>query len=172
MQNKKLEIDYNSIEFNDPDDYAPDTNICISCGSESDERVGYNEKWDLLKRACSNCGMVYVEDADGEVVVLEGEKREWGEYLRSHLIFPFEAIVDEASDEEVFGVGKPSPIRYKDKLTVINAEFEDDKYGVVADVKKGKKKYTFSLCDLEVADKKSPNYKLIDDYRTWFANCR
>ena len=169
---KKLVVDYDEIDFNDPDGYAPDTDICTSCGSKSDERVGYNEKLDLLKRACSNCGMVYVEDGDGEVVVLKGEKREWGEYLRAHLVFPFEATVEEASDEEVFGIGDPGPIRYGDKLTVLNADFEDDMYGVVADVKKGRKKYAFPLCDLKATDKNSPNYKLIDDYRAWFANCR
>ena len=168
---KKKVKNFEGINFNDPDDYAPDTEICSNCGSDSDERIGYNEKNDLLKRACSNCGMVYIEDADGEITVIKGEKRNWGNFLKQNLSVPFEAIVDEASDEEVFGVGKPGPIRYKDKVTVEKINLEDEKYGVIVDIKKGKKTYSFPLCNLAAADTKSPNYKLLDDYRTWFANC-
>jgi len=169
---KKNTIDYDSIDFNDPDDYAPDTDNCSFCGSESDERIGYNEKEDLLKRACSNCGAVYIEDAQGEIIVLKGEKRDWAVFLSEHLSFPFEARVDEASDEEIFGRGDPGPIRYKDRVTVTKTDYEDDLYGVIADIKKGSKKYSYPLCDLAVVDEKSPNYKIVDDYRTWFANYR
>ncbi|MDR2650111.1 MAG: calcium-binding protein [Clostridiales bacterium] len=170
MDNKAL--GYEGIDFSDPDDYAPETEICSFCGSESDERIGYNKKMDLLKRACSNCGAIYIEDGEGEIIILKGEKRNWGTYLKKNFIFPFEAVVDEASDEEVFGFGDPGPIRYKDRVTVTNTDFEDDIYGVIAEIKKGRKKYSFPLCDLAVVDNKSPNYKLLDDYRTWFANCR
>ena len=166
-------VNYNEIDYyNDPDDYAPDTYICSFCGSESDERIGYNEKLDLLKRACSNCGVVYIEDSESEITVLKGEKRDWETYLAQHLIFPFDAIVDEASEEEVFGIGNPGPIRYKDILKVIKVGGDFDLYGIVVDVKKGRKKYAYPLCDLAVVDKNSPNYKLLDDYKTWFANCR
>jgi len=166
------EINYDSIDFNDPDDYAPDTDICSFCGSESDERIGYNEKLDLLKRACSNCGVIYIEDGKGKKTILQGEARDWDAYLSQHLTFPFEATVDEISDEEFFGVGDPGPILYKDKLTVVKVSGDDDKYGIIVDVKKGRKKYAYPLCDLAVADKKSSNYKLVDDYLSWFANSR
>lgn len=168
----KKEMDYDSIDFTDPDDYAPDTEICSFCGSESDERIGYNEKLDLLKRSCSNCGAIYIDDGKGENIVLKGEKRDWAKYLSQHLIFPFEAIVDEISDEEFFGAGNLPAIRYNDKLTVIGVGGDFDLYGIIVDVKKGKKKYAYPLCDLEVVDKKSSNYKLVADYNMWFANCQ
>ena len=172
MGKNKHIIDYDKINFNDRDDYAPDTQICMSCGSESDERIGYNEERDLLKCACSNCGIVYVEDVIGEIVLLKGEYRFWDKFLRSHLLVPFAAVVDSASDEEIFGFGKIGPIRYKDELTVISVVNEDVIYGIMVNVEKGKMNYTYPLCDLKVSDPKSPNYKLVDDYRTWFANCR
>ena len=100
------------------------------------------------------------------------EKRDWETYLAQHLSFPFEAQADEISDEEFFGIGDPGPIRYRDKLKVVNTGFDDDKYGIIAEIRKGRKKYYYPLCDLDVLDKKSPNYKIVDDYRTWFANCR
>ena len=172
MTEINAKIDYNTIDYNDPDDYAPDRHTCTSCGSESDERIGYNEELDLLKRACSNCGMVYVEDDDGNKVVLKGEARDWEDYLRSHLKLPFEAIVDEASDEEIFGFGDPGPIKYRDKLIVTEVVMDDGMYGIIVDVRKGRAKHAFPLCDMKVANKNSSNYKLVDDYRTWFANCR
>ena len=172
MDNKAL--DYSGIDFSDPDDYAPDTEICSFCGSESDERIGYNEKDDLLKRACSNCGAVYIEDGQGKITIIKGEKRDWTAFLSQNLIFPFEAEVEdvEGSDAELFGFYNPSPFRYKDRVQVLDTNFEDDLYGVIAEVRKGRKKYSIPLCDLSVMDNISPNYKLVDDYKTWFANCR
>jgi len=169
---KKTKIDYDAIDFNDIDDYAPDVDICPFCGSESDARVGYNKKKDLLKRACSNCGVVYVEDAKCEITILEGEQRDWQTYLSQHLTFPFAAKVDEVSDEEFFGRGDPGSIRYEDEVTVLNTNFEDDLYGVIAEIRKGKKKYSYPICNLAVLDKKSPNYKIVADYRVWFDNCQ
>jgi hypothetical protein len=34
----------------------------------------------------------------------------------------------------------------------------------------GRRQYDFPLCDLKVIDQVSPNYQLVDDYRTWHAN--
>jgi hypothetical protein len=47
---------------------------------------------------------------------------------------------------------------------------EDDSYGVIVDVRLGRRKYAFPLCNLEVADTESPNYRIVHDYRVWFAN--
>jgi hypothetical protein len=111
-------------------------------------------------------------DAEEGSGVIQGEKRDWKTYLAQHLAFPFEAKVDEASDEEIFGIVDPGPICYGDNLTVIGVECDDDKYGIVVKVKKGRKTYDYPLCDLAVVDEKSPNCKLVDDYRIWDANCR
>jgi len=166
----KKKIDWDSIDFNDPDDFAPDTYTCFNCVSETDERIGYNEKQDLLKRACSNCGIIYIEDSKCNITLLEGEMRDWKAYLSEHLTFPFKAKVDEMSDAEAFG--RPVPLRYHDDVTVVGISGDFDMYGIVVDVKKGQKEYTFPLCDLAVVAKKSPNYKLVDDYRDWDCNYR
>jgi len=57
-------------------------------------------------------------------------------------------------------------------LIVVSVDFEDDLYGVLVSVKKGRKKYAYPLCDLEAVDKSTSNSKLLDDYGLWFANCR
>jgi hypothetical protein len=46
----------------------------------------------------------------------------------------------------------------------------DDLYGVIVDLRHGRRKYAFPLCDLEVTDKHSPNYQIVRDYAVWFAN--
>jgi len=169
---QKIEENYDIISFNDPDDYAPDTGICSYCGSESDERIGYNEKEDLLKRACSNCGIVYIEDADGKVTIIAGEVREWPSYLKEHLILPFDAEVTDDDSDPFNPFYKPGPIVTGDKVSVVGIEFEDDLHGIIVAVKKGRKKYIYELCNLKAVDKTSTNAKLLDDYGVWFANCR
>lgn len=84
------------------------------------------------------------------------------EYLDENLNFPIAAVVDETDD---FG-----PIRDGDKVSVKSLPQVADMYGIIAEVRLGKSKYFIPLCELEVADKNSPNYQLIDDYRVWFAN--
>ena len=172
MSNK--ESYYDDIDFNDPDDYAPDTEFCSFCGSESDERIGYNEKEDLLKRACSNCGAVYIEDGQGKITIIKGEKRDWAAFLSENLIFPFEAEVEhaEATEAEIFGYERTCPFSYKDRFKVLDTDFEDDLYGIIAGMRKGRKKYAIPLCDISVVDETSPNYKLVDDYKGWFWNHR
>ena len=171
---KTMEPDYNSIEFNDPDDYAPDTQICPFCWSESDERIGYNEKEDFLKRACSDCGATYIEDGQGKITIIKGEKRDWAVFLSQNLVFPFEAVVEdvEGSDAELFGFDNPNPFRYMDRVKVLETDFEDDLCGIIAGVRKGRKKYAIPLCDLSVVDTASANCKLVEDYSNWLINYR
>ena len=168
--------DYGGLEFNDQDDYAPDTQICPFCWSKSDERIGYNEKENLLKRACLNCGAIYIEDDEGKVTVLKGEKRDWMTFLSQNLVFPFEAIVEDVEgndgDAEHFGYENLYPFRCQDRVKVLDTDFEDDLCGIIAGVRKGRKKYAIPLCDLSVADKTSNNHKLVDAYQTWFFNYR
>ena len=46
----------------------------------------------------------------------------------------------------------------------------DDLYGVIVRLAYGRRKYDFPLCELEVTDKHSPNYQIVDEYAVWFAN--
>ena len=43
-------------------------------------------------------------------------------------------------------------------------------YGIIVHVGIGRRRYDFPLCGLEAADKKSQQYQIVDDYRTWSAN--
>jgi hypothetical protein len=43
-------------------------------------------------------------------------------------------------------------------------------YGILIEVKEGRRKLAFPLCDLEATDEQSTNYQLVKDYAIWFAN--
>lgn len=85
------------------------------------------------------------------------------EYLNNNLKFPFEATVfnrDEDTEELDNG----------DIVSVKKIEGTFDLYGIVVEVRKGRRKYLIPLCELEVSDKSSSNYIMVDDYSDWFAN--
>lgn len=48
----------------------------------------------------------------------------------------------------------------------------DDFYGLLAEGKIGNKNAAVSLAEFEVEDENTPNFQLIDDYKTWFENYR
>lgn len=86
----------------------------------------------------------------------------WGAYLEQHLSFPFDAVLDEWQER--------GPLRSGDKVKVKKISLVDDLYGIIVELRCGRKKYDFPLCDLAATDKKLPNTRLIQDYRVWFAN--
>ncbi len=86
----------------------------------------------------------------------------WAEHLDETLNFPVAAIVDETDD---YG-----PVKEGAKVSIKSLPHLEDLRGIIAEVSVGRSKYAFPLCKLEVVDKTSPNYQLIDDYRVWFAN--
>ena len=86
----------------------------------------------------------------------------WEAHLTQVLTFPFEARVEELM--------RGGPIRVGDLLQVLRIDDEDDKYGLLVDVRLGRQKYTFPLCDLEATDVNSSNYQPLRDYVVWFAN--
>ncbi len=86
----------------------------------------------------------------------------WGEYLSATLTFPFKAEVTEVQER--------GPLRDGDMLVVHEIESSEDMYGLIVKVTKGRKTYYFPLCDLTVADEKSPNHDPVQLYAVWFAN--
>ena len=86
----------------------------------------------------------------------------WEIYLQQNLTFPFEAVVDEWQER--------GPLRAGDKMRVSQIEIVDEGYGLIIKAKHGRHQIHFPLCDLAAMDKDSPNFDLIDRYRTWFAN--
>ena len=166
-------MDIKNIVFDDEFE-VEEADICFNCGSESENLTGWNEDKYFSKLECSNCNIVSILDENtGERSVIEGDARDWETFLQDNLVFPFEAIVDECSDREFFG-RNPGPIKYKDTLIVKAVELDDDLRGIIVEVKKKgeRRKLYYQLCDLDVVDKASINYKLVNDYRVWDANCR
>ncbi len=97
-------------------------------------------------------------DADDEMAALDA----WEEYLKQHLSFPFEAEVSEFQER--------GPLRDGDRVQVMHISDVDDSRGVKVHARAKGRDYNFPLCDLEVVDKQSPNYQVVDDYAVWFAN--
>jgi hypothetical protein len=86
----------------------------------------------------------------------------WEEHFRQVLRFPFEAEVSEWQER--------GPLRTGDKVSVLGIESSEDLYGILVSLRRGRSKYVFPLCDLEVIDKSSSNYQPVKDYAVWFAN--
>lgn len=86
----------------------------------------------------------------------------WEKHLKGRLTFPFSAYVSEFQEG--------GPLRTLDDVKVLGIEGWDDPFGVLVWVRRSLKKILFPLCDLEVSDKASPNYRLVKDYAVWFAN--
>ena len=86
----------------------------------------------------------------------------WYDHLEETLNFPFMAEVDEWQDR--------GPLRGGDEVRVHALEDADEHYGIIVKLRRGRKQFHFPLCDLAAVDKNSPEYHLIDLYRTWFAN--
>jgi len=98
-------------------------------------------------------------DADDGMEALDA----WEEHLDENLRFPFEAEVTEFQER--------GPLRTGTKVVVTGlADATDELYGIIVEVKEGRRKPAFPLCDLEATDKKSVNYQLVKDYAIWFAN--
>ena len=156
------------LEF--PDEFEKDSEICSICGAEA-ELTGWNEEKRISRFECADCGAIFDLDDDGNETVIKGEERDWEKHLLENLSFPFEARVDEHQGGDGF-LKESGPLRYDDKIVVLKVAGESNLYGVVAEIKKGRKTYAFPLCDLAIDDEKDRNYKELENYRDWFANCR
>jgi len=87
--------------------------------------------------------------------ILELEK-----HLKDNLEFPFLAEVCEYQENGILNEG--------DKVKVFSIQGSEDLYGIIVKAKSGRKTYHFPLYDLSVVDKKSDNYKQIEEYKTVF----
>jgi hypothetical protein len=97
-------------------------------------------------------------DSGDEMACLDA----WEDHLTRYLAFPFEAEVDEFQDR--------GPLQAGDRLKVTGIGMVDDLYGVIVNVRLGRRKYATPLCDLAVVDERSLNHDLVQEYRVWFAN--
>ena len=94
-------------------------------------------------------------EGDSELDIMKA----WHQFLEEKLVFPFEAVVVEYQSK--------GPFKQGDKLSVSGTEIFDDHYGIIISCRKGRKKYSFPLVDLETIGK---NKKYVEAYRTWFSN--
>ena len=83
----------------------------------------------------------------------------WYNYLIHEMKFPFDAkklghLTGETSKVKVEGIA-----------------FVSDEYGLIMNIKKGNKKDTYPLMDLEVTKKTSKNYVIVEDYLEWADEC-
>lgn len=106
-------------------------------------------KYDRVNESIKSCGKSKLKTADA-----------WCKHLEEYLQFPFAAeIIDE-----------PGPLEEGDIIKVTGIEGVFDLYGIVVNARMGRKKYSFPLCQLELIEKTSRNYQLVDDYNLWFSN--
>ena len=109
-------------------------------------------------------------DEEGERIqqVLTGmsgttrQLRAWEKHLERTLTFPFEAEVSEYQER--------GPVRTGDPVKVKSIFEADDHYGIIVEVRRGREKFWFPLCELKVTDRQSTNSRIVDDYGVWFAN--
>jgi hypothetical protein len=112
--------------------------------------------------------MKKIEEIIVEVIKLsKSEKRkhiedEWFKYLKENLEFPFEAEVNLASYSEVLNDG--DIVKVKDLDDII------DMYGVMMKIKKERKTYYIPLSELDLLDKTSNNYRIIEAFLEWSGN--
>ena len=86
----------------------------------------------------------------------------WQRYMEKTLVFPFDAVVSGYQDK--------GPLQSGDRVSVKKISIVDDLYGVIVELRRGRKKYHHPLSDLEVINEDSANYQPIKDYSVWFAN--
>jgi hypothetical protein len=93
---------------------------------------------------------------------LMGQLDAWEEHLGKKLRFPFEAEVSERQGR--------GPLPQEDRVKVKGISGVDDLYGIIVEVRRGRERFDFPLCDLEVTDRRSANHQSVKDYAVWFAN--
>ena len=154
-----------NIEFNG--EFEEETDICSICGADT-ILTGWNEEKELSRFECAECGAIFIYDSEYNETIIKGEKRNWTKFLSKNLTFPFEARIAEIQGNLFKETG---PLRYNDKVAVIKVTGDSKSRGIVVKIEKGRKTYKFPLSDLAIDDKDNPNYRVLDNYRTWFANC-
>ena len=143
---------------------------CYVCGDMLENlKIGFNAKEHIYKYECSNCSTIYVIRETSEFIetaILQGEGRNWPEYLAETLVFPFYAEVEDDGGRSFFNPDYEGPSTY-DTVKVLDVHYAVN-YGVVAEVQKGNKVYGFALCFLAGLDEH--NYKELENYKRWRDN--
>jgi len=108
------------------------------------------------------------------------------QYLKQNLELPCHLTgIENFEWEEYYVVGpgskkeyerlKKMRLSYLDTFELINFDDQvDEDYGIYVEVTRvsDKKKFDLPLADLKATDRKSKNYRLLDDFSVWFVNYR
>jgi hypothetical protein len=139
------------VEPNQPRDTEKDVQSAI-------DEFSHLHSWNYLGEEGARIGRVLkgIDPSDTYACT-----KAWSRYLEKVLVFPFEAIIVE---------GDIGPLEIGSQVRVHSIAIFDDLYGVIVDVRLGRLKYACPLCDLEALDKKSFNYRNIQDYVVWYGN--
>ena len=131
----------------------------------------YDSSWDMVEY---EDGGITPEDEDAyDKIFAEWEKRSWEPWLRKNLKFPFPVErIEDKYDAYFIDTANPEPFRLGHIMEVIDIEMVDDDYGIILDVKEGKRVGSVPLCDVEVTSKENDNYWPVHEYAVWFANSR
>jgi hypothetical protein len=86
----------------------------------------------------------------------------WFDYMKENLEFPFEAEVNLASYSEVLSDGDVVKVKDLDNMF--------DMYGMIMKIKKERETYYIPLLELDLIDRKSKNYKIINAFLEWSEN--
>ena len=84
----------------------------------------------------------------------------WLSHLEAKLSLPFEAQIVETQED---GSPKAGAL-----VSVFDFAGIHNEYGIMVSVKTAHKRFDFPLRDLQVCNKETPNYQLVDDYAVWF----
>ena len=88
---------------------------------------------------------------------------DWIKQMQQNLILPAEA--------KYYPYGKhPESLSDGDLVRIIEILEEDEHYGILCEVRKGKRKFVVPMVELGINDRKHPNYKLVEKYNTYFSN--
>ena len=109
--------------------------------------------------------LLYLKENLGLPCHLTGiEDFEWEKYY----------VVGPGSKKEYERLRKKRP-SYQDTFELIGLHDQvDEDYGIYVKVTRvsDKKKFDLPLADLKATDRKSKNYRLLDDFSVWFVNYR
>ena len=103
---------------------------------------------------------------------LEWEGRDWEEWLKTKLLFPFRAKqIDDDDDAYFTDVPWREPFRLDVRMLVLGVSGFDTWHDVIlVEARQGRFHGDVPLNDLEVVSKKDPNYWPVEEYVVWHAN--
>ncbi|MBN2393747.1 MAG: hypothetical protein JXR84_23645 [Anaerolineae bacterium] len=144
--------DRNDLELAQARDTLADVEAAIEELESSHAWEWLGEEGELIRHVLKDV------DPDDEVEVIEV----WDEYMQAHLVFPFDAVVDEFQEH--------GPLQAGSRVRVHCIMDADEFYGIIVRLRRGRQQFDFPLCDLAALDETSGNYVIIQNYRVWFAN--